>query len=118
MKNEVIGIPTRDFFISVPWCLSSLISKMMKVPICEIEFINVYEAVTHSSDKCCRSAYGEMKNSFSRPGFQFYGESKGEGQGEETRQWTMRRMQNIEKMCEIHSDLVETGILRRIEVVR
>lgn len=54
---------------------------METVPIREIEFINVYEAVTHSSDKCGRNTYGEIKNSFARLGFQSYRESKGEGQG-------------------------------------
>lgn len=43
---------------------------MATVPVCEIEFMNVYEAVTHSSDRCCRNAYEEIKNSFSRPEFQ------------------------------------------------
>lgn len=43
---------------------------MATVPVREIEFINVYEAITHSSDRCCRNAYEEIKNSFSRPEFQ------------------------------------------------
>lgn len=69
MKNEIIGILDRDFF-NLFLTVTVLRQYDVTVPICEIDFINVYEAVTHSSNKCCRNAYKEINVSFSRAGFQ------------------------------------------------